>query len=359
MLIIFILQHWSKTPQYLNPEKSKILNFSVVIPARNEASNIVACLDSLSTSFLGQPHEYEIIVIDDYSQDPTAKLVNDHPNNKIKLIKLSDDKKQKINAYKKVALAHGLKIAKGDYIIQMDADITIRKEYITTISAAIINSNADMIVGPVVFNDSPSAFINFQILDMLGMLAVTAAGINSRKWFMANGANLIYRNGLVAYKDEKLASGDDIYSVQKLASDGIKKIIFLNDPQAAVSTDAMSTFKDFYNQRIRWATKNKYMKGSWMRMMMLIPFLNAIIIPLHFIAVFIFGLPAIALALFHLIFKLLIDHIYLKELTGFYNKKTSLNHFIVSSFYHIVYIITIGVSSLFLKKYKWKGRSVT
>ncbi|HMF99090.1 MAG TPA: glycosyltransferase family 2 protein, partial [Vicinamibacterales bacterium] len=50
-------------------------SLSVIIPAYNEAQNIVATLDNITTALepLGLPHE--ILVIDDGSKDETAALV--------------------------------------------------------------------------------------------------------------------------------------------------------------------------------------------------------------------------------------------------------------------------------------------
>jgi len=48
--------------------------FSVIIPARNEADNIESCI----TGILAQnypAHLFEIIVVDDYSEDETAQIV--------------------------------------------------------------------------------------------------------------------------------------------------------------------------------------------------------------------------------------------------------------------------------------------
>ena len=47
---------------------------SVVIAARNEASNIGPCLEQLTRQCY-PPQSYEIIVVDDGSQDPTASQV--------------------------------------------------------------------------------------------------------------------------------------------------------------------------------------------------------------------------------------------------------------------------------------------
>ena len=45
---------------------------TIVVPARNEANNIRACLDSI---FKQDYPNYEVIVADDHSTDETAEIV--------------------------------------------------------------------------------------------------------------------------------------------------------------------------------------------------------------------------------------------------------------------------------------------
>ncbi|MEY3209225.1 MAG: hypothetical protein RL064_1256, partial [Bacteroidota bacterium] len=48
--------------------------FTVVIPARNEAANIKACIDSILSQDYPTAH-FEVIVVDDFSEDDTAFIV--------------------------------------------------------------------------------------------------------------------------------------------------------------------------------------------------------------------------------------------------------------------------------------------
>jgi glycosyltransferase involved in cell wall biosynthesis len=53
-------------------------SLSVIIPAYNEADNILATLDNVTTAFDTLDLRHEILVIDDGSTDATATLVSDH-----------------------------------------------------------------------------------------------------------------------------------------------------------------------------------------------------------------------------------------------------------------------------------------
>ena len=72
---LFQLNHANQLSQIeqFGPNTSAT-QFTVIIPARNEAANIKACVDSI----LNQDYPanaFEIIVIDDFSEDDTAFIV--------------------------------------------------------------------------------------------------------------------------------------------------------------------------------------------------------------------------------------------------------------------------------------------
>ena len=68
--------HYFKKDSNLTPDfANQPTHFTVVIPARNESANIKICVDAI----LAQNYPidfFEIIVIDDFSEDDTASIVN-------------------------------------------------------------------------------------------------------------------------------------------------------------------------------------------------------------------------------------------------------------------------------------------
>lgn len=335
---------------------------SILIPARNEAENISACLYSILPQIDKHlPQVAELIVIDDHSEDDTARIVSDTAHPKLSLLQLRDKLKNRdnYNAYKKLALAYGLENATGEYILQLDADIIANPDFLSTILRTIDVHNPDMIAGPVIFTSDGSKFQDFQSLDILGMMALTATGIKTRKWFLANGANLTYRRGLVSFSDSDTASGDDISAIQKLSQASQSKILFLTDKKGVVYTSSLETVSKFASQRLRWGTKNKKMKGLWTWLIMGIPFANIIWLIVHPIAFILLGEVALMIALLHILFKLGMDYLYLTDVSEFYGERSKMRSFWYSSVAHIAYIGVIGVMSLFAKKYTWKDRHVS
>ena len=364
-LIIYVLHHWYNTPttfEYSIPEAhpKNQAHITVIIPARNEANNIKQCIESILANSEIENYKPEIIVVDDHSTDATATIVSDINHPYVQLLSLQDhiQPSEKINAYKKAAINLGIQKASNQLILQLDADVIVPQEFLSTINLFISRHPIEFVAGPVKMSECRTLLHHFQQLDILGMMAVTAAGIHSKKWYMANGANMLYNKRHVTYDAQAIASGDDIYTIQLVAEEYSDSVFFMKNKNAIVTTDAMHSYASLYSQRIRWATKNKSMPNLWMQLMMLIPFLNAVILISHFAMIYFFGKAAIMIFLFHLMTKMAADYILLSEMTDYYGERRSMRYFVPCNLMHVLYISAVGVMSLFVKKYTWKSRKV-
>jgi len=97
-----------------------LMDFSVVIPAYNEAGRLGPSLDRI-LEFLEQwGCSFEVIVVDDGSTDSTASLVEEkrRQHKQLRLIKLP------FNQGKGYAVKTGIMEAKGRYILFSDADLS-------------------------------------------------------------------------------------------------------------------------------------------------------------------------------------------------------------------------------------------
>lgn len=97
-------------------ETNKI-KLSVIIPAYNEEKRIAATLNSVDAYLSKQSYNYEILVVDNNSNDNTRKVVKDLTE-KIKGLKLFEVKEPG----KGGAVAWGMRHAQGEYVMFMDAD---------------------------------------------------------------------------------------------------------------------------------------------------------------------------------------------------------------------------------------------
>jgi glycosyltransferase involved in cell wall biosynthesis len=101
---------------------------SIILPARNEEEYIEKCLDSL----INQDYDnYEIIVIDDSSEDSTGKIISEYAKNHPKVIPVSARPKPEGWMGKNWACMEGYKKATGELLLFTDADTKHAKNVIT------------------------------------------------------------------------------------------------------------------------------------------------------------------------------------------------------------------------------------
>jgi len=114
---------------------------TVLLPCRNEARYIGACLDSILAG--AYPLErLEVLVIDGNSTDGTPALVREyaerHPQ-----VRLLSNPQQIVPT----ALNIGIRAATGDIIARMDAHVVYPPEYLPRLAAALEETGADNVGG--------------------------------------------------------------------------------------------------------------------------------------------------------------------------------------------------------------------
>ena len=109
---------------------------SIILPARNEEEFIRKCLDSL----VKQDYEnYEIIVIDDSSEDKTGKIILEYAKKYPKIIPVSAKPKPDGWMGKNWACMEGYTKATGELLLFTDAD-TKHAENVITLAVSHLNS---------------------------------------------------------------------------------------------------------------------------------------------------------------------------------------------------------------------------
>ena len=343
--------------EQVRPEHSAT-QFTVIIPARNEAANIKACVDSI----LNQDYPataFEIIVIDDFSEDDTAFIVHalsqQHPQ--VRLLKLADHCKEgETLAYKKKAIEIAVAQAKGDWILTTDADCIVPPRWLLLYNAYIQTNQPSFVAAPVMFIKTAGILNQFQLLDFLALQGITAAAVGAGKHSMSNGANLGFeKTAFIAvggYQGvDHIASGDDMFLMHKMKQTLHKPVGYLFHPDAIVLTAAMDTWKGFIMQRIRWASKARYYDDRSITMVLtLVYFFN-----LSFICLALLG--SWSTLLIALAFKTFFELFFLDPVAKFFKMQPELKYFVFYQPIHIVYNIAAGLFGQ-LKTYSWKGRKV-
>jgi glycosyltransferase involved in cell wall biosynthesis len=115
------------------------MKISIVVPAYNEAVNIPFLVEEFD-KFIKKHKNYEVIIVDDGSEDGTADIVNEYKRNYLKIIK------HKRNLGKTKAIITGAKYAKGEIIVVFDADMQYDPDDVPKL-IALIKNGADLATG--------------------------------------------------------------------------------------------------------------------------------------------------------------------------------------------------------------------
>ncbi|MDC4212623.1 MAG: glycosyltransferase family 2 protein [Candidatus Nitrosopumilus limneticus] len=113
---------------------------SIILPARNEEKYLPNCLDSL----IDQDYEnYEIIVIDDSSEDSTGKIIAEYAKKNSKIIHVSADKKPEGWMGKNWACMQGYKQVTGELLLFTDADTKHSRQVISLSVSHLLSLQLD------------------------------------------------------------------------------------------------------------------------------------------------------------------------------------------------------------------------
>lgn len=364
-MLIVQYRKWFSRLQIFKPQKNSnpITSFSVIIPARNEAARIGTCLKSILQQYYPKAL-FEVIVVNDHSTDATVEVVQtlQQTHDNLYLINLAEHvDASSINAYKKKAIELAISKSQTDWIITTDADCEVPERWLELYDAYIQTNDAVFVAGPVMFTHQSGVLSLFQLLDFLSLQGITAAAVSAGYHTMCNGANLAYKKA-VFYEVgqfrgiDQLASGDDMLLMYKIKQQYPKQLGYLFHPAAIVTTAPMHSWKDFLNQRIRWASKaDRYDDKSVFRILALVYAVNLGLLVLLPINLFVPG--EIAHWLTFMLIKTTVELYFLWPVSKFYQHRDALLYFPLMQPLHLVYTVIAGWLGKF-GSYQWKGRSV-
>ena len=337
-----------------SPAKTK---FTVIVPFRNEAENLPTLLKSISTLNY-QNSLFEIILVNDDSEDPSKDIVTKFISTSTLDIKLIENERQS-NSPKKDAISSAIKISNYDWIITTDADCVLPKYWLDSFDAFIQQNDAKMVVGPVTYHQVNGFLKHFQLLDFLSLTGSTIGGFGIGKPFLCSGANLAYKasffNSMNGFEgNDTIASGDDIFLMEKALKTDVNSVRYLKSTHAVVQTIPQPDFKSLLSQRIRWANKTSNYNNNFAKLVGLMVLLaNSVIV---------IGFVLMVLGLFHFktftylfLLKLLIDFLLIYKTSVFFSKEQALKYYLPSSLLYPFFSVYVAVVGSF-STYKWKNR---
>ena len=351
--ILFIGQliyGFNRMKRFSKKEFTPKTSFTIVVPFRNERENLPNLLHSIS--LLNYPIELvEIILVDDDSEEVFS--VQDLVFS-LKVIK--NDRKS--NSPKKDAIETAIQVAKNDWIITTDADCLIQKDWLTTFDQYIQENEVEMVASGVCYVPKSGFLSAFQNLDFLSLQGATIGSFGINQPFMCNGANFAYSkhffkelNGFQG--NETIASGDDVFLLQKAVSVAPKKVGFLLAKESIVATKPVKTWNELFQQRVRWASKSTGYSSDYGKLIALVVFVGNLVWILSFL-LWLVGLLDQNIFMLFVSLKFLIDFILIYKTANFFESK--LQYVLASSLLYPFFSVSVAVYSLF-GKYSWKGRN--
>jgi cellulose synthase/poly-beta-1,6-N-acetylglucosamine synthase-like glycosyltransferase len=173
--------------------------------------------------------------------------------------------------------------------------------------------------------------------------------------FICNGANLAYRKEAFFKVDgyvgnSEFISGDDVFLMHKLKERyGGRAISFALNRNAIVRTFPAPGIKEFFKQRIRWASKTKGYKDNLATITAITVFLFNFSVVASFLAGFFF--PTLFLLYFYcMVVKSLIDLPLIYGITGFNKERRLMLWYLPFQLVYPFYIFIAGVCSMFAGK---------
>jgi cellulose synthase/poly-beta-1,6-N-acetylglucosamine synthase-like glycosyltransferase len=215
-----------------------------------------------------------------------------------------------------------------------------------------------MIAAAVTYECADSFLHHFQQLDLASLQGATIGSFGIKKAFMCNGANFAYTKVLFEQLNgfsgnDKIASGDDVFLLQKAVKRFPEQVRYLKSKNAIVTTKPLNDWKSLFHQRVRWASKTSAYQSAFGKLLGLLVFAGnlSLIISLGFVFTdYLSWLNYLVLVLAKFIF----DTILISK-ANYFMTSNKMQYLILSSFLYPFFSVGVAFYSL-SGKYEWKGR---
>ncbi len=352
---------WKRLPVVeTGADRAPSTRLSVIIPVRNEARHILNLLQDLEQQTYPKAL-FEVLVVDDHSDDSTATIVEEYRKTSELNLHLVQLAAYEGLTQKKAAVRKGVELSAGELLVLTDGDCRVQPEWLQLYAQVYTSRKPYFISGPVSFHNTHTLFERMQLVEFASLIGVGAASIGMGKPNMCNGANLAYAKEAFEKVggfsgNEHLASGDDEFLLHKIHQKYPGRIAFLKDSRAIVHTEARKTIRSFIAQRVRWASKWKSYQQRHVQLVALSVFLVNLLlfaaIPMvltGMISWFVFAAAYIT--------KFAIDFLFLMRILTFFGRKQYLFYMLPLQLVYIPYVLFTAVCGLF-GRYSWKGRII-
>ena len=343
-----------REPKFEEPTQE----FSIIIPFRNEADNLNNLLQSIL--HLNYPSNlFEILLVNDESEDASCSIIESFQQSHSHLNIHIVQNIRRTCSPKKDAINTAIHQSKFNWIVSTDADCEVPTNWLQSFNTFIEKKRPVFISAAVKLKEEQSFLFHVQNLNFISLIGSTIGAFGIKKPFLCNGANLCYRkdtfkklNGFEG--NTSIASGDDVFLLEKMVKNFPKKTHFLKSKENIVITNSEKQWKSFLNQQIRWASKSGDYKNWFSIVVGITVFITNLSILIIGFSLF-FEPNNYKLFIGILLQKMFFDILLIEKTAAFLNSKRSLIYFPIVSLSYPFFTVFIALLST-LKKYEWKGR---
>ncbi|MEG2101870.1 MAG: glycosyltransferase [Flavobacterium sp.] len=348
--ISLLVYGFFKVKQYHKRELSPKTSFTIIVPFRNEAENLPNLLNSFSN--LNYPKDlFEVVLVDDSSEEKFQVSSFRFQVSVIDNIRIS-------NSPKKDAITTAMQHVRSNWVITTDADCMVPENWLLTYDNYIQDNKVSMLAGAVTYECKNSFLDHFQQLDLMSLQGATIGSFGLNRGFMCNGANFAYTKSIFERLNgfegnDKIASGDDVFLLQKAIEKFLDEVHYLKAKEVIVSTKPTETWKSLFYQRVRWAAKTSSYKSSFGKLLGLIVFFGNLSFVIGFFY-FLFGFWSYSVFVLLAFFKFSVDFVLLYTTNKFLSKDR-IKSLLLSSLLYPFFSSIVALYSLF-GSYEWKDR---
>ena len=345
-----------KLPQSI---QVKTYSISVIVSLHNEEDNISGLLRHLlSQNYAADKHE--IILVDDRSEDATYSKLQQYTDDKYPVRIVQITKTPAGVAPKKYAIDQAIQAARGEILLFTDADGRPGPNWIRGVIRYFADS-VGMVIGYAPYRTARQKVSFWQKLlaiEYLTHASVAAASTGLGYPATCVGTNMAYRKSV--YEElggfgqfKSIHSGDDDLFLQRVREETQWQVRYASDPDCHVPNAPPVNWLQFYQQRIRYASKGfiyplelTLLLTGFVLYYLSIPVL--LILSVWFPVLF----PVVVVGV---VCKAVVDYMFISRAAENLHDRRNLYFWPLAFVLHVPYVLFFAFITQF-KSYEWAGR---
>ena len=256
-LMAGLFLEWLRDKRALKTAGGELPGVSVIVPVHNESLRIAGLLKSLEAQDYPRT---EIIFVDDRSRDECTEMIAAFidkccgEKTAARIITLNENPGPNCKQY---ALARGIEVSTGKYILFTDADCEIPPAWIRGMVKRMVDERVGAVIAPVLKRPEGKGFLHLYQCFEHGIRYIYLAGATGLGAAGGGfGNNLILRRASLdavgGYEMVPPSPTEDAALISRIRSCSDYKIRSALGSDVHVITQGEDTWKSLVNQTLRW-----------------------------------------------------------------------------------------------------------